>query len=45
MLQPLADKTGKYKMRQRIGDIADEHAEAGMLRIPFASELDMATRR
>jgi SAM-dependent methyltransferase len=45
MLQPLAAKTGKYKLRQRIGDIADEHAEAGMLRIPFASELDMATRR
>jgi len=45
MLQPLAQKIGLAKLRHRIGDIADEHATAGMINIPFATELDMATRR
>ena len=45
LLQPLAKKVGVSKLRHRIGDIADEHARAGMIDIPFATELDMATRR
>ncbi|MFT5508160.1 MAG: ubiquinone/menaquinone biosynthesis C-methylase UbiE [Hyphomicrobiaceae bacterium] len=45
MLQPLAQKVGIAKLRHRIGDIADEHARAGMIDIPFATELDLASRR
>ncbi len=44
MLQPIAEKVGLSKLRHKIGDIANEHAEAAMLDIPFATELDMATR-
>lgn len=45
MMQPLADKVGLAKLRQRIGDIADRHARRGMLDLPFATELDMARRK
>ena len=45
MMQPLAKKVGIAKLRQRIGDIADEHARGGMIDLPFATELDLATRR
>jgi len=44
MVQPLAAKVGLGKFRQRIGDIASEHARSGVIDIPFAAELDMATR-
>ncbi len=44
VVQPVADKFGVSKLRHRIGDIADECAEAGYLSIPFASELDTARR-
>ena len=44
MLQPLAKKVGLSKIRQRIGDIADAHTRSGMIDLPFATELDMATR-
>ncbi len=45
MMQPLAKKVGLAKLRQRIGDIASEHARGGMIDLPFATELDLATRR
>ncbi|MBU2532589.1 MAG: class I SAM-dependent methyltransferase [Alphaproteobacteria bacterium] len=45
MLQPLAKKAGVAKIRHRIGDIADTHATAGMIDVPFATELDLASRR
>lgn len=44
MLQPLARKVGLPKLRQRIGDIAADHARQGMLDIPFVTELDLALR-
>lgn len=45
MLKPLAAKVGISKIRHAIGDIASEHARQGMIDIPFAAELDMATRK
>lgn len=45
MMQPLAKKVGLPKLRQRIGDIASEHARSGMIDMPFATELDLATRK
>lgn len=45
MMQPLVEKVGLAKLRQRIGDIADLHARRGMLDLPFATELDMARRK
>lgn len=44
LLKPLAAKVGISKIRFAIGDIADEHAHLGMIDVPFATELDMATR-
>jgi SAM-dependent methyltransferase len=45
MLKPLTEKVGISKIRHAIGDIADEHAKQGMIDIPFATELDIVTRR
>lgn len=45
MMQPLVMKVGLAKLRQRIGDIADQHARSGIIDLPFATELDMATRK
>jgi len=45
MMQPLAKKVGLPKLRQRIGDIADAHARSGTIDLPFATELDLATRK
>jgi len=45
LIQPLVAHVGLGKLRQRIGDIASEHARAGVIDIPFATELDMARRR
>ena len=45
MMQPLVEKVGLAKLRQRIGDIADQHARSGNIDLPFATELDMATRK
>ena len=45
MLKPLAAKVGISKIRHAIGDIADGFTTAGMIDIPFAAELDMATRK
>lgn len=45
MLRPLVEKVGISKIRHAMGDIADEHANAGYVDVPFATELDLATRR
>lgn len=44
MLKPLAAKVGISKIRHAMGDIADQFTRDGMIDIPFAAELDMATR-